>query len=143
MKMMNANKNGMKAAASVKAEVVKLAPDFIEVKYRDKTYQLDFEHYPWFRYCTLDELFNVHGSACGLHWPDADIDLEVDFIDNPPEHMVNMSIDNWLRWRRNYRQIEAGRKGGSSASPAKRRAAAVNGRKGGRPRKSQLPLATV
>ncbi|MEI8245719.1 MAG: hypothetical protein WCI51_07810 [Lentisphaerota bacterium] len=65
------------------------------------------------------------------------------FIDNPPVRMANMPIDNWLRWRRNYRQIEAGRKGGSSASPAKRRAAAANGRKGGRPRKSQFPLATV
>ena len=134
MKMMNANKNGMKAAASVKAEVVKLAPDFIEVKYRDKTYRLDFEHYPWFRYCTLDELFNVQGSACGLHWPDADIDLEVDFIDNPPEHMANMSIDNWLRWRRNYPQIEAGRKGGQHSSgnfANNRERAASAGRKGG------------
>ena len=132
---MNANKNGTKAGDSVKAEIVKLAPDFIEVSYRGKTRHLDFERYPWFRYCTLSELFNVHGSARGLPWPDADIDLDMEFIDNPPADIAWISIDNWLRWRRNYPQVEAGRKGGSSTSPAKRLAAAANGRKGGRPRK--------
>ena len=137
---MNASENGMKAAAAVKAEILKVSPEFIEVGYRGKAYRLNFDRYPWFRYCTLSEIFNVRASAGGLHWPDADIDLEVAFIDNPPERMSDMTLANWLRWRRNRRQVEGGRKGGRSASPVKRRTAAENGRKGGRPRKSHGDL---
>ena len=132
---MSAKVKGMKAGESVKAEMLKIGRDFIEVKYRNQTYTLKFDRFPWFNYCTVQELFNVYGSACGLHWPDADIDLEVEYIDNPPERMSNMSLENWLNWRRNHRQVEAGRKGGRSTSPAKRIAAVANGRKGGRPRK--------
>lgn len=75
-------------------------------------------------HATRKQIANVeilgHGTA--LRWPDLDVDYYVPALLN---HVYGTT-----RW-----MAEIGRRGGSVASPAKRKASRANGRKGGRPRK--------
>jgi hypothetical protein len=48
---------------------------------------LSFTQFPWFREFTLRELTNVRRpSPAHLRWPEFDIDLEVDSIENPERY---------------------------------------------------------
>ena len=73
---MNVSTNGM----PVSAKVVELTKDRMMVSHCGRIYRIDFDRYPYFRSCFLSELYNVQASAEGLHWPDADIDLEVKYL---------------------------------------------------------------
>jgi hypothetical protein len=64
----------------------------------------------------------ITGSGTGLHWPSLDLDL---YVPN-----LLRDIYGTRQW-----MAEIGRRGGATTSPAKRKSARANGRKGGRPRK--------
>ncbi|MFY9748274.1 MAG: DUF2442 domain-containing protein [Acidobacteriaceae bacterium] len=76
------------------------------------------------RHATKAQIAQVRitGNGTGLHWPALDLDH---------------SVPNLLRDIYGTRQwmAEIGRRGGATTSPAKRKSARANGRKGGRPRK--------
>lgn len=127
---MNALKNGME----VSAKVVELARDFMMVDYCGKVYRIDFDRYPYFRSCFVSELYNIKASAVGLHWPEADIDLEIEYLENPPEKPDKVSLDWWKAQRRRILS-RLGAVGGSSRSARKTSASRLNGMKGGRPKK--------
>ena len=129
---MNASTNG----ANVSAKVVELSKDFMLVDYCGKVYRIDFDRYPYFRSCFLSELYNVQASAAGLHWPDADIDLEVEYIENPPAEASTVDLDWWKAQRKRILS-RLGTIGGSAKSPRKAAASRHNGAKGGRPRKKK------
>jgi Protein of unknown function (DUF2442) len=69
----------------------------------------------------------IVGGGTGLHWPDLDADLYVPAL--------LRGIYGNKKW-----MAEIGRRGGSMRSVAKKRAARVNGLKGGRPRRTGQPL---
>lgn len=73
---------------------------------------------------TREQIAHVEilGGGTGLHWPDLDADLYVPAL--------LRGIYGSKKW-----MAEIGRKGGSMRSVAKKRAARVNGLKGGRPRR--------
>ena len=75
---------------------------------------------------TDEQLSNIEifPSGCGLRWPDLDVDLSVSFIME--------GVFGNREWMAN---IAA--KGGRSTSEAKKAAARVNGKKGGRPKKQK------
>ena len=127
---MNVLTNG----ANVYAKVVELSKDFMLVDHCGKIYRIDFERYPYFRSCFLSELYNVQASAEGLHWPDADIDLEVGYIENPPADASSVDLDWWKAQRKRILS-RLGAIGGSVTSLRKATASRHNGAKGGRPRK--------
>ena len=131
---MNALKNG----TTVSAKVMELARDFMLVDYCGKVYRIDFERYPYFKSCFVSELYNVEASAVGLHWPDADIDLEVEYLENPPKNPSTVSLDWWKAQRRRL-LARLGAVGGSVRSPRKSAASRANGAKGGRPKKKPEP----
>ncbi|MCQ2380000.1 MAG: DUF2442 domain-containing protein [Victivallaceae bacterium] len=127
---MNVSTNGK----NVYAEIVELARDHMLVDHCGKVYHIDFNRYPYFRSCFLDELFNVQASSAGLHWPDADIDLEIAHIDSPDAETNAVDLDWWKEQRRRILS-RLGSAGGSATSPRKAAASRRNGAKGGRPRK--------
>ena len=67
----------------------------------------------------------ILGGGTGLHWPDLDADLYVPAL--------LRGIYGNKKW-----MAEIGRRGGSMRSVAKKRAARVNGLKGGRPRRKEI-----
>ncbi len=67
----------------------------------------------------------ILGGGTGLHWPDLDVDLYVPGL--------LRGIYGTKKW-----MAEIGRSGGSVKSAAKKRAARVNGSKGGRPRRKEI-----
>ena len=45
---------------------------------------LPFEHFPWFRHATIDQITHVEAVGAGhLYWPELDIDLSVESIRHP------------------------------------------------------------
>ena len=130
---MNVSENGM----NVSAKVVELSRDFMLVDYCGRVYRIDFDRFPYFRSCFLSELYNVQASAVGLHWPDADIDIEVEYIENPPAETSDVDLDWWKAQRKRILS-RLGAIGGSVKSPRKAAASRRNGSKGGRPRKSAV-----
>ncbi len=69
----------------------------------------------------------IVGGGTGLHWPSLDVDLYVPGL--------LRGIYGNKKW-----MAEIGRSGGSVKSTAKKRAARVNGLKGGRPRQNRVAV---
>jgi hypothetical protein len=127
---MNASTNG----TALTAKVVELACDYMLVEHCGKVYNIDFNRYPYFRSCFLGELYNVEASPIGLHWPEADIDLEVEYIENPPQNCNSVDLEWWKAQRKRV-LARLGAVGGSVKSRRKASASRANGAKGGRPKK--------
>ncbi|GAF68497.1 unnamed protein product, partial [marine sediment metagenome] len=50
-------------------------------------YFLPYNDYPWFKEAKVKEILNVnllHGYH--LYWPELDVDLEIDSLDNPQNY---------------------------------------------------------
>jgi hypothetical protein len=53
----------------------------------EKEHFLDYIHFPWFKKATVEKICNVqisHGTH--LYWPDLDVDLSFDIIENPDRY---------------------------------------------------------
>ena len=62
---------------------------------RGKEYFLDFEEFPYFRDHPVKSIHNVkllHGFH--LYWPDLDVDLEIDNLENPARYLLKSKIRN-------------------------------------------------
>jgi hypothetical protein len=69
------------------AEVTNVSPHGFWILVREEEHFLDYEHNPWFRQATVDQLFNVRLlHATHLYWPDLDVDLEVESLDKPDQY---------------------------------------------------------
>lgn len=84
-----------------------------------------------FENATDDQIADVTIKVQGLYlsWESLDEDLTL-------SHLIS-GVFGTKRWMTNLKNhfVDAGRRGGTSRSAAKRRASAENGKKGGRPRK--------
>ncbi len=49
----------------------------------DREYYVPFERYPEFREATLAQVFNFQQIFDQFHWPDLDIDIELESLDKP------------------------------------------------------------
>ncbi len=125
---MNASKNGTN---TLSAKVTALHADAMIVDYCGKEYRIDFDRIPYFKSCFVSELYNIQASAVGLHWPDADIDLEIEYLEHPPEKSDVVSLEWWKAQRRRL-LARLGAVGGSVRNSRKAAASRTNGAKGGR-----------
>ena len=60
---------------------------------KGKEYFLNFDAYPYFKDQTIKSIQNVkllHGFH--LHWPDLDVDLEIDNLENPEKYHLKSKI---------------------------------------------------
>ncbi len=53
----------------------------------DREYFLPFDEYPWFRGATVAQIHRVQSTPAGhLHWPDLDVDLNIDILTSPERY---------------------------------------------------------
>lgn len=54
---------------------------------KGREYYLPYENYPWFENARLSQVFRVDllGDS-HLHWPELDVDIELDSLDNPDSY---------------------------------------------------------
>ncbi len=76
-------KNGRLISVSIE----NITPTGIWIFIRGKEYFLDYETYPWFKEKTLSKIQNVQLlHDVHIYWPDLDIDLELDCLENPEKY---------------------------------------------------------
>jgi len=88
---MKSSKHGKDISISVE----NITPFGIWVFVNKKEYFLSYEDYPYFKEQTLNSIHNVqllHGYH--LYWPDLDIDLEVNNLEQPEKYPLKSNIIN-------------------------------------------------
>ena len=72
------------------AEVQDISRNGIWLFVQGKEYFLAYTGYPWFKEAKLAEIYNLkllHGTH--LHWPDLDIDLELESLQQPEKYPLS------------------------------------------------------
>ena len=78
---MKSQKLGM---GTLGAEVVNISANGVWLYVNNREYFLPHTEYPWFRDATLGAVLNVHLlHETHLHWPELDVDLDMDSLENP------------------------------------------------------------
>ncbi|MDP2806715.1 MAG: DUF2442 domain-containing protein [bacterium] len=79
----------LKPGKSILLNVENITPFDIWLFVKEREYFLSFQQYPYFKDQTLNSIQNVqllHG--CHLYWPDLDVDLEIDNLENPGKYKL-------------------------------------------------------
>ena len=80
---MKSLKNGKNIFVSVE----NITPFGVWMFVNGKEYYLDYKQYPFFQDQTLKSIQNVTlSNGSHLYWPELDIDLEVDNLENPEKY---------------------------------------------------------
>lgn len=87
------------ATKPTKAQLVGLTTHCLNVKAGRKVYTFDFARYPYFEYCTIKELESVVFDGEGFWWPEADISISRDALENPARYPNKVSLEWWLKNR--------------------------------------------
>ncbi len=68
-------------------EVLNVSPHGFWLMVAEREYFLGFDHFPWFRRATVEQLFAVqllHEEH--LYWPELEVDLDLDRIEHPEKY---------------------------------------------------------
>jgi hypothetical protein len=66
------------------SSVTNIANSGFWVIVQEKEYFISFKHFPAFKKATIDKIFNIQIlSPTQLHWPELDIDIEIDSLEKP------------------------------------------------------------
>ena len=71
----------------MQAEVLDISKNGVWVYAKGQEYFLSHKNYPWFSPAKVSQVYNVeliHGHH--LHWPDLDVDLDLDSLQNPEKY---------------------------------------------------------
>lgn len=83
----------LKNGKSILISVENITPFGIWILVRGKEHFLSYKEYPYFKDQTIKSIQNVrllHGFH--LYWPDLDVDLEIDNIENPEKYPLKSKI---------------------------------------------------
>ena len=85
----------LKAGKDISVSVENITPFGIWIYVQEKEYFLNYKEYPYFKEHTVSSIHNVqllHGVH--LYWPELDIDLEIDNLDNPGKYPLKSNVEN-------------------------------------------------
>ena len=73
--------------ATSTVEILNVSPHGFWLMVGNREFFLSYEDFPWFQNATLKQLFNVElHHAEHLHWPELDVDLDLDRIAHPEKY---------------------------------------------------------
>lgn len=64
-------------------EILNVSPHGIWILVGEREFFLSREDFPWFADATIAEISNVESYRSYLRWPDLDVDLAIDSLQNP------------------------------------------------------------
>ena len=74
------------------AEVTHISRHGIWLLAGEKEFFLSYEDFPWFKNASVEKILNVQEPHPGhFHWPDLDIDLSEQIIENPEKYPLRMA----------------------------------------------------
>jgi hypothetical protein len=82
-----------KGCRDISVSIENITPFGIWIFAKEKEYFLSYKDYPYFKEQTLNSIQNVqllHGYH--LFWPDLDVDLEIDNLENPKKYPLKSKI---------------------------------------------------
>ena len=83
----------MPGAVTSKVEVVQVTPFGVWLACGTEDLFLDHDLFPWFRRAAVEQIFNVVEESEGhFHWPDLDVDLDLDRIRHPERYPLIAKI---------------------------------------------------
>jgi hypothetical protein len=71
-------------------EIQEISKHGIWIYVKGREYFLSYKDYPWFKEAKISEVYNVqllHGMH--LHWPDLDVDLELEALQYPEKYPLS------------------------------------------------------
>ena len=83
----------LKHGRNISVSVENITPFGIWLYVKEKEYFLSYQDYPYFEDQTLNSIQNVqllHGYH--LYWPELDVDLELDNLENPEKYSLKSGI---------------------------------------------------
>ena len=79
-------KSEMLGTGTLEVEVTQISKHGIWLLLEDKEHFLSFDNFPWFRDASVSAIHNVELlNEHHLYWPDLDVDLAVESIENPEQ----------------------------------------------------------
>ena len=73
-------------------EVTHVSSHGIWVLTGDRELFLSYEDFPWFKEATIGKITNIEEVSPGhFYWPDLDVDLGIDSIENPEKYPLKSS----------------------------------------------------
>ncbi len=88
----------LKSGKNISASVENITPFGIWLFVNEKEYFLNYEDYPYFKDQSLKSIQHVqllHG--CHLYWPELDVDLEIDNLENPDKYPLKSRVTKSLQ----------------------------------------------
>lgn len=68
----------------MKTKITNISNNGVRLLYRDKEFFMSYENFPWFKDEPVEKILNVEDLSPGhFHWPDLDVDLNVERIVHP------------------------------------------------------------
>ena len=80
-------KSSVRGKNTSRVEILNISQKGIWILVNDREYFLPYKVYPWFKDAKVSEIHNVKISrGSHLHWPDLDVDLELESLQHPEKH---------------------------------------------------------
>src|SRR3990172_2475944 len=96
----------IKHGKNILVSVENITPFGIWLYVKEKEYFLSYKDYPYFREQTVKSIQNVqllHGYH--LYWPDLDVDLEIDNLENPEKYTLQFTTNTHLTKKSSGRAV--------------------------------------
>lgn len=96
----------LKRGKDILVSVENITPFGIWLFVKEKEYFLSYKDFPYFKDQTLNSIQNVqlfHGYH--LYWPDLDVDLEIDNLENPKKYPLKSKLTKHLAGPSNRRTV--------------------------------------